>query len=83
MTDWDVFKNASTQEDSSVSVQDYAEYVTGYIRTCVNNIVPTIRVRRFPNQKPWINPQVRNTLRAHSMAFKSGNGTEYKAAKYK
>ncbi len=60
LTDWDVFKAAATLEDSSVSVQDYAEYVTGYISTCVDNIVPTIQVRKFPNQKPWINTQVRH-----------------------
>ena len=81
-TDWDVFKAAATLEDSSVSIQDYAEYVTGYISTCVDNIVPTIQVKRFPNQKPWINSQVRHMLRARSIAFKSGNETEYKAAKY-
>ncbi|XP_024143131.1 uncharacterized protein LOC112155633 [Oryzias melastigma] len=34
-TDWDVFKAAATLEDSSVSIQDYADYVTGYISTCV------------------------------------------------
>ena len=51
-TDWDVFKAAATREDSSVSVDDYAEYVTGYISTCVDNIVPTLQVRKFPNQKP-------------------------------
>lgn len=82
LTDWDVFKAAATLEDSSVSVQDYAEYVTGYISTCVDNIIPTIQVRKFPNQKPWINSQVRHMLRARSLAFTSGNKTEYKAAKY-
>ena len=81
-TDWDVFKAAATLEDSSVSVQDYAEYVTGYISTCVDNIVPTIRVKKFPNQKPWINTQVRSMLRARSIAHTSGNEAEYKAAKY-
>ena len=42
-TDWDVFKAAATLEDSSVSIQDYAEYVTGYVSTSVDNIVPTIQ----------------------------------------
>ncbi|KAK2921577.1 hypothetical protein Q8A73_001062 [Channa argus] len=82
LTDWDVFKAATTLEDSSISVQDYAEYVTGYISTCVDNIVPTILIRKFPNQKPWINSQVRQMLRTRSLAFRSGNETEYKAAKY-
>ncbi|KAK3537363.1 hypothetical protein QTP70_008821 [Hemibagrus guttatus] len=82
LTDWDVFKAAATWEDFSVSIQDYAEYVTAYISTCVDNIIPTIQVRKFPNQKPWINSQVRHMLRARSFAFTSGNETEYKAAKY-
>lgn len=82
LTDWDVFEAAATLEDSSVSVQDYAEYVTGYISTCVDNIVPTIQIRKFPNQKPWINTEVRHMLRARSLAFRSGNEIEYKAAKY-
>ncbi len=50
--------------------------------TCVDNIVPTIQVRKFPNQKPWINTQVHHMLHARSLAFTSGNETEYKAAKY-
>ncbi|MCI4377016.1 hypothetical protein PGIGA_G00198560 [Pangasianodon gigas] len=76
-------ESAATLEDSSVCIQDYAEYVTGYISTCVDNIVPTIQVRKFPNQKPWINSQVRHMLRARSVAFATGNETEYKAAKYR
>jgi len=77
LTDWDVFKVAATQEDFSVNVHDYAEYVTKYISTCVDNIIPTIKVRKFPNQKPWINSQVRYMLRAQSYAFASGIETKY------
>ena len=81
-TDWDVFKATAILEESSVSIQNYAEYVTGYISTCVDNIVPTIQVKKFPNQKPWINSRVQRMLRARSTAFKSGNEMGYKAAKY-
>ena len=38
---------------------------------------------KFPNQKPWINSQVSHMLHARTLAFKSGNETEYKAAKYR
>ncbi|XP_037400811.1 uncharacterized protein LOC108414208 [Pygocentrus nattereri] len=82
-TDWDVFKAAATTEDSSVSIQEYAEHVSGYISTCVDYIVPTTQVKRFPNQKPWINSQVRHMLHARSLAYRSGNETEYKATKYR
>ncbi|KAK2920685.1 hypothetical protein Q8A73_000170 [Channa argus] len=44
--------------------------------------MPTIQIRKFPNQKPWINSQVCQKLRTRSLAFRSGNDTEYKAAKY-
>ena len=76
-----VFKAAAILEDSSVSVQNYAEYVTGYISTCVDNIVSTIQVKKFPNQKPWINCRVRCMLHACTTVFIFGNQTEYKAAK--
>ena len=33
-TDCDVFKDAATQEDSSINIEEYAECVTGYISTC-------------------------------------------------
>ncbi|XP_034047742.1 exportin-7-like [Thalassophryne amazonica] len=82
-TDWDVFRAAATREDSSVSIEDYAEYVTGYISTCVENIVPTIQVRKFPNQNPWVNRQVLHLLRTCTAAFRSGNEAEYKAAQYR
>ena len=77
-----MFKAAAILEDSSVSIQVCAEYVTEYISTYVNNTVPTIQVKKFPNQKPWINSQVGHILSARFLAFKSGNETEYKAAKY-
>ncbi|KAK2899376.1 hypothetical protein Q8A73_012505 [Channa argus] len=47
LTEWDVFKAAATLEDSSVSVQDYAEYVTGYISTCVDNILSDVLTSIF------------------------------------
>ena len=80
-TDWDVFRAAATQGDSSISVEDYAE--TGYISTCVENIIPTTQVRRFPNQKPWVNREVLHLLRARSVAFRSGNDVEYRAVQYR
>ena len=76
--DWDEFKAAATLEDISVSMQDYAEYVTGYISTCAYNIVPTIQVKKISNQKTWIKSQVHHRLCARSLAFRSGNETSTK-----
>ncbi|KAI3363940.1 hypothetical protein L3Q82_001541 [Scortum barcoo] len=34
-TDWDVFKAAAIQEDSSINIELYAEYVTDYISSAL------------------------------------------------
>ncbi|KAI3369115.1 hypothetical protein L3Q82_025439 [Scortum barcoo] len=82
-TDCDVFKAAATQEDSSLNIELYAEYVTDYITTCTDNIVPTSQIIKYPNQKPWMNSQVRHTLHPCSLAFRAGDEMEYKSSKYK
>ena len=56
--------------------------VTGYISTCIDNIVPTKCCKTYPNQKPWINCDVRSMLRARSTAFASGDTEGYKKARY-
>ncbi|KAI4879184.1 hypothetical protein NFI96_009857, partial [Prochilodus magdalenae] len=61
----------------------FCKSVTGYIHTCIENIDPIIQVRKFPNQKPWVNGEVLQMLRARSVAFKSGDETELKVAQYK
>ena len=39
-------------------------------------------MKKFPNQKPWINNQAHHMLSALSLAFRTGNETEYKDMKY-
>ena len=68
--------------DCTVDLEEYASSVMGYISTCEVNIVPTKRRRTYPNQKPWINCEVRSMLRAHSAAFASGGAEDYKKARY-
>ena len=63
-TDWDVFKAAATL---FFHQHTYAECVTGYISTCVDDIVPTIQVRKFLNQKPCLSSQV-----CHMLHFDQG-----------
>lgn len=56
--------------------------VTSYISNCISDIVPTKTVWIYPNQKPWINREVRYVLRARAAAFASGNTDDYKKARY-
>ncbi|KAI4899557.1 hypothetical protein NFI96_017648 [Prochilodus magdalenae] len=70
--DWEMFREAlmSTQT------------LTGFIRKCIEDVVPTKPVRVYPNQKPWLNCEVRAALNARTAAFKSGHTEEYKKASY-
>ncbi len=60
----------------------YLDTVTCFIRKCVEDIVPTKTIRIYPNQKPWINSDVRATLSAQTSSFKSGNIDDRKRASY-
>lgn len=51
-----------------------------YIRFCMGNVTVDKNIRVFPNQKPWMNSQVRTLLRACDAAFRSGNRALYNIA---
>ena len=81
-TNWDVFKTAALREDCSVDLEEYTSVVTSYTSNCIDDIVPTKCCKIYPNQKPWINREVRSMLHAHSTAFASGDADGYKKARY-
>ncbi len=66
---------------SDDDIEVYSDTVTCFIRKCVEDVVPTKTVCIYPNQKPWINSDVRAAL-ARTSAFKSGNMEEQKQANY-
>ncbi|KAI4879616.1 hypothetical protein NFI96_003853, partial [Prochilodus magdalenae] len=80
-TDWEVFRSAATT-DSLVDINEYPTSVTGFIRKCVDDVTQTKQIRTLPNQKPWMNSDVRSLLKARDAAFKSGNSEELKAARH-
>ena len=47
--DWDMFRIAS---DNNIDV--YADWVSEFISKCISDVVPTVTIKTFPNQKPWI-----------------------------
>ncbi len=57
-------------------------YRVHFIRKCVEDVVPTKTIRVYPNQKPWINSDVRAALSARTSAFKSGNFDDRKQDSY-
>ena len=46
-TDWNMFW------DSSDGIEEYTTSVIGFINKCIDDVVPTVTIRTYPNQKPW------------------------------
>ena len=64
ITDWNMFR------DSSDGTEEYTTSVTGFINKCIEDVVPTVTVRTYPNQKPWITGNIRTELKGRAAAFK-------------
>ena len=65
---------ASTDEnmfrDSSSGIEEYTTSVIGFINKCIDDVVPTVTVCTYPNQKPWITGNIRIKLKPRAAAFK-------------
>ncbi len=72
--DWNVFSHQSDLETFTSSVLSYISY-------CVDNITVDKKIRVYPNEKPWMDNEVKQLIRARDTAFKSGDITAYTAAK--
>ncbi len=75
--DWDMFWAASDD-----NIEAYSDSVTCFIRKCIEDVIPTKTICIYPNQKTWINSDVRSALSARTSAFKSGNTDDRKQASY-
>ena len=56
--------------DSSNGIQEYTTSVIGFINKCIDDVIPTVMVRTYPNQKPWITGNIHTELKARAAAFK-------------
>ena len=63
-TDWNMFW------DSSNGIEEYTTSVTGFINKCIEDVVPTVTVRTYPNRKPWITGNIRSELKGGAASFK-------------
>ena len=52
----------------------YAASVSEFICKCIGDVVPTVTIKTFPNQKPWIDGSIRVKLKARTTAFNQGKG---------
>ena len=70
--------------DSSDVIEEYITSFTGFITKCIDEMVPTVTVRTYPNQKPWITGNIRPELKGRAAAFKErdSNLEAYKKSRY-
>ena len=63
---------------------EYTTLVTGFINKCIEDVVPTVTVRTYPNQKPWITGNIRTELKGRVASFKvwDSNPAAYKKSRY-
>jgi hypothetical protein len=69
---------------SSDGIEEYTTSVTRFINKCIDDIVPTVTVRTYPNQKPWITGNIHTDLKARAAAFNEldTNPDTYKKSRY-
>ncbi|KAI5615474.1 gastrula zinc finger protein XlCGF28.1-like [Silurus asotus] len=67
--------------DFHTDMDIYTSSVLDYINTCIDNVTTVKHVKCFPNQKPWMNSEVRLLLKARDAAFKSGSAEDYNRAR--
>jgi hypothetical protein len=77
-TDWNMFW------DSSDGIEEYTTSVTGFINKCIEDMVPTVTVCTYSNQKPWITGNIHTELKGRAAAFKvwDSNPEAYKNSCY-
>ena len=69
---------------SSDGIEEYTTSVTGFINKWINDVVPTVTVCTYPNQKPWIKGNIRIEQKGRAAAFKErdSNPEAYKKSHY-
>ena len=77
-TDWNMLL------DSSHGNEEYNTSVLSFINMCIGAIRPTVTVRTYPNQKPWITGNIHTELMARAAYFKERNTNQdtYKKCRY-
>jgi hypothetical protein len=48
---------------SSDGIEKCITSVTGFINKCIDDVVPTVRVRTYPNQKQWITGNISTEIK--------------------
>lgn len=63
-TNWQILRKVATGI-GGVNLEEYASSVCGYISNCIDGVTTTRKIIICPNQKPWLNGDVRCAVRGH------------------
>ena len=68
------------------NIDKYTDTMTEFIRKCVGDVIPTVTIKIYPNQKLWIDGSIHAKLKTRTTAFNHGQNTgnmeEYKECSY-
>ncbi|KAK3570114.1 hypothetical protein QTP86_011313 [Hemibagrus guttatus] len=73
ITDWETLCSSHDEDTDG-----FTHCITDYINFCVENTVPSLRVRCFSKNKPWVTPELKDQLNEKKRAFISGDKEELK-----
>ena len=62
--------------DSYYGIEESTTSVTGFIDKCIDDVIPTVTVPTYPNQKPWITGNIRTELKGRAAAFKEQDSNQ-------
>ncbi|KAA0724168.1 putative RNA-directed DNA polymerase from transposon BS [Triplophysa tibetana] len=79
-TDWSMFASQATS-GSHTDIDSYTSSVLDYINTTIDSVTTQKQITIYPNQKPWMNKEVRLLLKARNTAFRSGDAQAYSTSR--
>ena len=62
--------------DSSNGFEEYTSSVISFINKCIDDVVPTVNVHTYPNQKPWITGNICTELKARAATFRERDSNQ-------
>ena len=70
--------------DSSDGIEEYRTSVIGFTNKCIDDVVRTVAVRTYSNQKTWITGNIHTELKARAATSKErdSNPEAYKKPRY-
>lgn len=65
--------------ETCANLDELNSVVTNYIQFCIDSVIPTKRIKVFPNDKPWMKNRMKEALFRRKRAFQQGDLIQVKA----